>query len=134
MGKPMIYGAHRKIERLAKEVYKGYEFAVMSLGTHPCCYIKLPQGHKYYETHYNDIPLEVHGGLTYGEKSLQVIRNVFDESGYWIGWDYAHYGDYYGASSHELGKRWSIEELEKECRDAIDQLSKMDDIPVGAEG
>lgn len=128
MGKPMIYSESRKVERLAMEVYKGYEFAVMNLGTHPCCYIKLPKGHKYYGKNYNDIPLSVHGGLTYSEKHLWVTEDVIDETGWWIGWDYAHIGDYLGFESvfrHEYeppNKLWTIEELEQDCRNAIDEL------------
>ena len=131
MGKPMIYSEHRKVERLSMEVYRGYEFAVMNLGTHPCCYIKLPKGHKYENIDYDNIPLSVHGGLTYGESYLIVAvvggKQIKDETGYWIGWDYAHYGDYLGYDSPPyFGTRiYATEELEMDCRNAIDQLCKL---------
>lgn len=42
--KPMIYKTERKREILAHDAYKGYEFAIISLGTHPCAYIDIPRG------------------------------------------------------------------------------------------
>ena len=131
MGKPMIYSEHRKVERLSMEVYRGYEFAVMSLGTHPCCYIKLPKGHKYENVDYGNIPLTVHGGLTYGESCLIVAvvdgKQIKDETGYWIGWDYAHCGDYLGYDSPPFFGTciYATEELEMDCRNAIDQLCEL---------
>lgn len=130
MGKPMIYSEHGKVERLSIEVYRGYEFAVMNLGTHPCCYIKLPKGHKYENVDYDNIPLAVHGGLTYGESFLNVAevggKEIADKTGYWIGWDYAHYGDYLGCDLTHFDTRiYTTEELERDCRDAIDQLCEL---------
>lgn len=130
MGKPMIYSKHSKIERLSMEVYRGYEFAVMNLGTHPCCYIKLPKGHKYENVHYNNIPLDVHGELTYSESYLAVAvvdgKRIKEETGYWIGWDYAHWGDYLGYDPEPNGEHiYTTEELEMDCRDAIDQLCEL---------
>jgi len=42
-------------------------------------------GHKYHGMNYDNIPVDVHGGLTYSR---------LDENGSWkIGFDTAHYGD-----------------------------------------
>lgn len=47
-------------------------------------YIHLPKGHPWYGMHYDHIPADVHGGLTFSE----------EEDGYWvIGFDTGHYGD-----------------------------------------
>lgn len=48
-------------------------------------YVMLPKSHIWYGKDYDDIPINVHGGLTYGEKN---------DSDYWvIGFDTAHAGD-----------------------------------------
>lgn len=52
-------------------------------GGHLCGYVKIPSDHPYYHKHYDDMTIDCHGGLTYGEFS--------DE--HWIGFDCAHLGD-----------------------------------------
>lgn len=54
-------------------------------GGHLCGYISIPTDHPYFSKDYNDIEIDVHGGLTYGE-------NINDE--YWIGFDCAHSFDF----------------------------------------
>lgn len=47
-------------------------------------YVALPKGHKYHGVHYDDIPVNAHGGLTYS--------NLEDD--YWVvGFDTCHLGD-----------------------------------------
>ena len=48
-------------------------------------YVVLPEGHRYYGKNYDDIPVEIHGGLTYSEFE--------EEHGYMIGFDCAHFMD-----------------------------------------
>ena len=47
-------------------------------------YVSVPKDHPWYGKDYNDIEVEIHGGLTFSE-------SINDE--YWIGFDCAHYGD-----------------------------------------
>jgi len=72
----------------------------------------------------------VHGGLTFGKVG---DGNRFEKGYYWIGWDYAHAGDFSGYNlllelkesldSHELhNKKWTTEELIEEVKKAIEQL------------
>jgi hypothetical protein len=50
-----------------------------------CGYIVLPQFHRYDGFEYDDIPVNVHGGLSYSKR----------ENGNWvIGFDTCHVGDY----------------------------------------
>lgn len=49
-------------------------------------YVRLSTGHLWFGLFYDDIPAEVHGGLTYG----------CDEDG-WIGFDTGHFNDYWSA-------------------------------------
>ena len=61
----------------------------VSIG-HRCGYVGLPKGHKYEGKDYDEIDVEVHGGLTYaGQGNKYPVDG--DES--WIGFDYAHCGD-----------------------------------------
>lgn len=113
---------------LYRNAYKGYEYIIVSYGTHPCCYIGLDEHHKYYAVDYDDIDLDVHGGLTYSGTLRHVIDNIADK--WYIGWDYAHYGDRTGNDHHfkhipigySLDHTWKTRELIKECVDAIDKL------------
>lgn len=47
-------------------------------------YVQIPQGHPWFGLDYDDIDVEVHGGLTYGK---------VDAAGHWIGFDTLHCGD-----------------------------------------
>ena len=124
--KKIYYG-----ERLEKPVilenkeHEGYEYYIITLGTHPCCYVLLPKGHNYHGEHYNDIPIECHFGLTYSRPTL--LRDNIITGGEWvIGWDYAHLDDFY---SHPLGcpgHKWTLDELRNEVYEVIDQLVKYD--------
>lgn len=60
----------------------------MSLG-HRNGYVVLPKGHKYDGKDYNEIDVEVHGGLTFAS------RGIYEKySDQWVlGFDCAHYGD-----------------------------------------
>lgn len=51
-------------------------------------YAALPIGHVYHGTNYDDIPITIHGGLTYGQ------MEEIDGNDYWVvGFDCAHWGD-----------------------------------------
>lgn len=109
---------------LENEIYKGYEYYITTLGSHPCCYVLLPKGHKYYGKFYNDIPIKCHYGLTYSENELlDVVKN--DE---WvIGWDYAHTGDFISfglkfVEADEYGHKHTLEELRNDVYEVINQL------------
>lgn len=110
-------------EVLYNDTYKGYDFYVISYGSHPCCYILLDKKNPFYYQHYDDIPLDVHGGLTYSSKEHYLI----DNKGKWIiGWDYAHYGDKFGNRTWSCGDHtWKTKELIKECINAIDRLEEI---------
>lgn len=130
--KEMIYQKDRKVEVLYKATYKGYTFYVLSLGTHPTAYVKLPVGHPYYFKDYNDIDIDVHGGLTYSSDHLFIDVGVSIE-GWFIGWDYAHWGDYIGyfiddeilSKDNDKQKKWTTDEIIQECLDVIEQLEKV---------
>ena len=128
--KPMIYQADRKLELLHFDKYKGYNYYILNLGTHPTAYVEIPKDNVLYGKDYNEIYdegyyIDVHGGLTYSNSYLMGIETV----NWFIGWDYAHCYDYSGyydlikdSVLIEGTKKWTTEEIIKECEDAIDQI------------
>ena len=69
-----------------------------------------------------------HGGFTFSDF---VNEESFGEpEAYWVGWDYAHFGDYCSYPKGtmigiERGKKWTIEEIEAECKRVIDYMEKL---------
>lgn len=120
--KEMIYKPKVEIEILDNGLYKGYKYVIVSFGTHLCTYVKLSQEHKYYGVKYDDIPITCHGGLTYSESYLAVI---YDASGWWIGWDYAHGCDYVGCNHKVKRKKWTTIEIIEEIKLVIKQLEEL---------
>lgn len=76
-------------------------------------YVKIPEDHPWFEKHYDDIPVQVHGGLTYGD------------DGGWIGFDTAHLGDYWPDSEFDTGEPrniWTLERLADETKFLAEQV------------
>ena len=121
---------------LADGIYKDHRYIVKSFGTHPTAYVQLNDDDPIYigplkfnhydpeELTYDDFSIECHGGLTYYECQLRVDNNDI-LPGHWVGWDYAHSGDYCGYDYdnpyyHE--KKWTTKEMVEECKYVIDQV------------
>jgi len=113
---------------LAKGTSNGHEFMIISWGTHPCSYIKIPKTSKLIRLGYEDIPLSCHGGLTFAGEHKQF-------KGYWLGWDYSHCDDFagrylddsYPKILYQDNKKWTTDEMIKEMWDAtyaFEQLRK----------
>lgn len=133
--KKMIYkySTKPKIEILDTGFCKGYLYYILNLGTHPTAYIRIPKGHKYYQKDIYEISLNVHGGITYSNKELCVCypdKEVLN--GWFIGWDYGHYGDYsaieelYPMGCRTGGKKWTTEEIREEVIEACKELEEME--------
>ena len=128
--KEMVYQNKRNklAEVLDRGEYVGYEYIVLSLGTHPCGYVCLTENNPFYEKDYDDIEIECHGGLTYSEPNVffgeysdkyKCIVKTSIKNKWVIGWDYAHYGDRYG---NDTGKTWKTEDITHECKSVIAQI------------
>lgn len=123
--KKIIYKNYRTIELLFNGKYRGYNFYIFSLGTHPTAYIEIPKNHCFYGKSWNEININVHGGVTYARDHLLDIKNSW-----FIGWDYAHCDDYTGyeemldTSIRIHGKKWTTEQIYKHVKNAIQQLLK----------
>lgn len=129
--KRMVYQAQPKREVLLEGKFKNYQFYILNLGTHPTAYIEIPKESYLFEKEYNEIydmglDIDVHGGLTYSSKNLYIDKDI--KKGWFIGWDYAHYGDYLGyeemypSELRTYEKRWTTEEIFNEVCCAIDQI------------
>jgi hypothetical protein len=55
---------------------------------HRCGYVRVPPGHPLFGKDYNDVDVEVHGGLTFAE--IEPCKEHEDGQGYWFGFDCAH--------------------------------------------
>ena len=120
----MRYGGEKGI--LTHGTYGGLEFAIVSMGSHPCAYIGLPEGHRLNgrrEASKAFAGLPVHGGITYSQPGLGLVGLMEDK---WvIGWDYGHYGDYMRFTVDEMpGKEWTTEEILAEVRKVIDEINR----------
>lgn len=123
--KEMKYSPERKVEILCQGKYKNYQFYILNLGTHPTAYVEIPRKHKLFEKKYEGIDIDVHGGLTFSEDHLQDIKN----NSWFIGWDYAHFGDFFGTdllfNFNTFEKKWTTEEIFDDVVSVIDQLEVM---------
>lgn len=116
-----------------KGAYLKYEWLIIrqDLG-HLCGYVKLWKGHLleplFKKEHcYHDIDIDCHGGLTFSEKVTnkhKYQKTLGFTNGCWIGWDYAHAGDYMEGMPFSDGHIWTEEEVIKECHEVIDQLTE----------
>lgn len=96
-------------------------------------YARLPLDHPCFGKHYDDIDVDVHGGLTYGCDSYG-----------WVGFDTMHFGDVWDAADVEgeryeayvnliasapggAGEKWTVEKLKNEVELLAEQLAKMED-------
>lgn len=122
--KEMIYKADRKCEVLHSGKYKGYKFAILSSGTHPTAYVENKNRYASYDEANEKTDYCPHGGFTYLDNAYW-NKNDTDE---YLGWDYAHYGDYSGFDIRCLefvcgnDRKWTTEEIFEEVKKVIDKL------------
>ena len=117
--KRMVYSSERKCETLDEGTIDGFDYIILNLGTHPTAYVRIPEDHKYFQKGYDDVDVDVHGGLTYSGKKVSNTEN----EGWWIGWDYAHYGDYagyYAVMSDE--RKYTTRDILHDVKSVIKQL------------
>ena len=129
--KEMNYHGSGKTEILYIETDGDFALAVLNIrGSRPCAYIQFPEIEKiesYDDAWFEDgedpdFRSEVHGGFTF---LGTMERNGLD--GLWLGWDYAHLGDYCETGLPDMGvyeKKWTTEEIVKEAREAIERIKK----------
>ena len=109
----------------------GMAYAVVNTrGSHPCAYIQFPgiEKVKDYDSFFiyediddiDDFECCIHGGFTFFGR----LDNL-GLPGIWIGWDYAHFGDYTGYGlGHTDEKRWTTDEVATHARKALEYIRK----------
>lgn len=138
--KPMEYQNTRfeKAKVLCKGTYKNYDFIIVNMGTHPTAYVRLPHTHPAYEKFYdlvNPTPKDVFNQIfTFSDTSAHFKGHLDTEipEGWYIGWDYAHIGDYVGSifpnSSMTINTRkYTTTEIIADCESAINYLEGITD-------
>jgi len=83
--------------------------------SHRCGYVGIPKGHVAYDKRYDELPIEVHGGLTYGEVEEDGLK--------WFGFDCAHLED--ATASSPSGHFWTLEEVVEETEKMAKQFSEL---------
>ena len=135
--KEMKYKPQHETEILHTGEFLGYTFFILSLGTHPTAYVKLTPKNKLFGRNYmnydGDEDIFVHGGITYATDHLCISVNnkIKTLDGWWIGWDYAHAGDYTALFDvvekyHFPNKKWKTEEIFEDVKSVCEQLKKME--------
>lgn len=77
-----------------------------------------------------DIP--VHGGITYCNRTSYFLYANFEGSKYFVGWDYAHGGDYRTSKFKDyynekvITKKYTYEEIMEDVKKAIDYLCELE--------
>lgn len=128
--KEMKYQATRlnPPEQLATGEYKGYNYYVLNLGTHPCAYVEVPNTSRHFGKLWDEIEVECNGGLTYSRSRLVTVKS---KDSWFLGWDYCHCWDYsgydeiYGGAD---GKKHETPEMVDECKSVIDQLIRQAEV------
>lgn len=81
---------------------------------HLCGYVILNKDNKYFGKDYDEIPVQVHGGLTYSN----------EEDGNWVvGFDCAHWGDKSPYIEYSSGIYRDKNFVKHECESLAEQLS-----------
>ena len=94
--------------------HKGFDCLMVrnQFSLHWCGYMAVPKDHPWYERNYNDISVEVHGGLTYSNKCHDVVCHMPKVDGeddvMWFGFDCAHSHDLSPTGSDPVAAKYKI--------------------------
>ena len=83
-------------------------------------YVVLPPEHPMHGKHYDDIPVVVHGGLTFSSAENDLDWPELDNSdkhGWVVGFDTCHYGD--------DARSWPVSKVLLEAKSLADQLLEL---------
>ena len=76
-------------------------------------YVRIPDGHEFNGMEYMDIPVDVHGGLTFG-RYIEEGDYLDFSKGFWVGFDTAHHSD--------TLQRWPVDRVMEETIDLFKQI------------
>jgi len=116
--KEMVYKPERlkEPEILYDGWEKGIRIMILSLETHPCAYVGIPESHPVAGWDYDALSfIECHGGFTFSERGDGIY---LPEGFWWYGWDYAHAGDWMGYYT-EKDKKGAFRDCKKRTTEEI---------------
>jgi hypothetical protein len=93
---------------LGQGIHLGFEWMIVHnrIG-YRCGYVRLPINHPWHGRDYDDVPADVHGGLTFAAADVPCPKGGEDNA-WWIGFDCAHCDDAPDpALPHLAGRLWS---------------------------
>lgn len=118
--------------------YKGFDCLINRViwergAGHLCGYVAVKKEHPAYGKGYDDVAVDIHGGLSYSNKcSGEICHKVEDgedDNVWWLGFDCAHYSDYIPGQANpfqgENDTYRTIEYVKWECESLVDQLLEM---------
>lgn len=110
---------------LANGIYKGVRFKVlMNHGMSPCAYISLDDKQ---EIIVDILDHLIHGGITYRGEHLKGDYKKYEAlKRKWIGWDYAHIGDFNPIIPTSGGRRWTTEAIVSDVKKVIDSIKTVE--------
>jgi hypothetical protein len=114
------------MKTLLREIDWGVEMPMFFSHGYANGYVLIPKGHPWHKVHYDDIPVDVHGGLTFSEEVDGSMVDDFDELtkedvGKWmIGFDTCHSGDNMSNWSEQACQE-EVERLAKQCDNATSE-------------
>ena len=139
--KAMEYGKERIRKELLylEEKENGFKIAVSNIrGSHPCGYIGVPKSYlnnlglddkRIADATCYDFSADVHCGFTYCGSTIWTDESelLMEDGGLWLGWDYAHLGDYcadeyYVEPPRFDEKTYTTEDIIEEANMAIETL------------
>jgi len=89
--------------------HEGFQCEIHMIRSHRCGYVKLPKDHiAALIGLYDDIPVSVHGGLTYGEVEGKYFV---------VGFDCGH--------ANDTLEKWTVEAVTEEVKRLAEQLKKI---------
>lgn len=99
-----------------------YEVAIMEISASSIpswyvAYVGVPEDHVAASVMYEDVPVDVHGGLTFAADDLAEVDEDGEKPVKWFGWDYNHAADHKGTVE--------VSEVVEEAEDVVEQFKEM---------
>lgn len=102
-----------KEPKLLKEgIHNGLQYRIIQGPFSINGYVAVSKTHLYYGKHYNDVNVEVHGGLTFNQQGDDNDDLYPDSTLWWFGFD----------TAHGFSGIWSMEDVESETKRLAEQL------------
>jgi hypothetical protein len=116
-----ISETYRERRIIAYGRYRGISYYIMQRPAGPCAYLNVTStpldGSIQHELNF----IDCHGGITWADNGVSGLELDQDIHHWFIGWDYAHFGDW--DPYIKEGRIWTTDEIAQECRDVIDKLA-----------